>query len=280
MNDEIREFCPKCSNPLEDGQDFCPKCGTKKAVPEMITCRECGAVLQKDQGFCPKCGHRASPAADVPAAAATGGIGTGNVKKIVKFVLVPVFAVLAVALIIFTVSGLFPNTEKLLAAGKYEQAYNAAPPSDKDRILMENIAATVSSKSANSLKDRSSFELREAWFGDDCSRVVLEVGGKNAYGGIVTNYWYYTYDEDKEEFSLFTTYTSLEEEKENSWDDDDTKLEKLLKNIFLITVKNIIRDGEKLPKSSVKNINSLFERDLLEDVGLIRAVYLRMPSDS
>jgi hypothetical protein len=61
----------------------------------------------------------------------------------------------------------------------------------------------------------------------------------------------------------------LVEEEYSIYDDASDTAEKLVKNAARKLVSDIINDKDlKLDKSSVENINQLFEEDLLEDIPL------------
>lgn len=271
----ISDVCAKCGAPLGDGQDFCPKCGARKGEPSVNVCGKCGAQLQDGQEFCSKCGQKVGLAVDSIVVSKIGQFNSATNKKNKKKKMAPfiiIGAILAVILVVVLIVLMSPTVEKLTAEGNYEKAYIVASDSEKDTVMQENAVAVVCALSADSLKDRSSFELREAYINEDYSSIVLSVAGKNSYGGIVTNYWYYSYNKEEKTFNLMTTYSTLEEEEEYSFDDAETKLEKSFNNLFLIYVKEIIRSGDELPKDNVKNINHLFTEDLLDGVNLIDAV--------
>jgi hypothetical protein len=271
----ISDVCAKCGTPLGDGQDFCSKCGTRKGAPAANVCGKCGATLQDGQEFCPKCGQKVGLVVDSAFAVKVGQFNTGVAKKNKKKMIIPIAIVVGLAIVIAAIVGIvkaLPTVEKMVAVGNYEKAYDIAKDVDKDTVMQENAIAVVCALSADALKDRSSFELRDAYINDDYSKIVLQVAGKNSYGGIVTNYWYYTYDTDDKEFQLWTTYSDLEKEEYSKYDDTDEFLEKMLKNMGLDNVKTVIRSGHKLSKNSVKNINNLFTEELLDSVDLIDAV--------
>ena len=106
-------------------------------------------------------------------------------------------------------------------------------------------------------------------------RVVLYINGANSYGASVGSYWYYTYDDNKSAYSLYTTLSDLDEETTYSWDDSSEKIEKLLKNQARTIVKQIINSDsyglnvEELGHRGITNINNLFENGTLDNVYLM-----------
>lgn len=189
-------------------------------------------------------------------------------------ILLIVLGVVVGGLILFGVVSLaLPNTEELLAKGNYEMAYSRAKGDEKDEVLKENLIAYICKDIPEKMKDPSSFTLREAWYDQSGQRVVVRVGGTNSYGGTVSNYWYYTYDEDDQEYSLWCAVSDLEEEEANSWDDTDERLEILFENIARRNIKEVIRNSSmELSKTGVKHINQLFENEQLEDVELLEEI--------
>lgn len=264
--------CTNCEAVLGDGQEFCPKCGTPKNTPNINICGKCGNELVSGQEFCSKCGQKAGLFLDSSTADKINQVNAAMTKKKRKKALIPFIVVGIVLLGILgavMLPNLFPNVDKLLTVGDYTKAYKVASGDAKEDVYKENIVAYISANAADSLKDKSSFELRESYISSDYSKIVLQVAAKNSYGGIVTNYWYYTYDTDKKTYSLYTTFTDLEEETTYSFDDASEKLEKILKNAALDTVLDVISNGSELPKKNVKNINDLFSKDILSEVQLI-----------
>jgi hypothetical protein len=157
-----------------------------------------------------------------------------------------------------------------IAEGNYADAYNITEDEEqKKSIYIENIVAHVACDVPSGLKNPSSFELNYAWYDEESNIVILDVQGTNSYGGSVGSYYYYKWYDDDEDFLLYVSLSSLEEEEYSSYDDTSDKLEKLLKNAARGVVSDIINDKDlKLDKSSVENINQLFEEDLLEDIPL------------
>ena len=171
----------------------------------------------------------------------------------------------AVALGVYVL--LLPSTEDLLAQGEYEAAYNRAKADEKAEVLEENLVAYICKSIPEGMKNPSSFELRNAWCDMDAGKIVCEVGGSNSYGGIVTNLWYYTYDEEDGEYALYIAVSDLEEESSYSWDDFTDKLETWLENDAKEEIEKLMDEPSiKLNKAGVERINHMFQEGTLEDV--------------
>lgn len=57
-NNNSRAVCPKCGEPLNDGQRFCPKCGADTEMYKNRVCPKCGEPIADGQVFCTKCGAK------------------------------------------------------------------------------------------------------------------------------------------------------------------------------------------------------------------------------
>lgn len=260
-------ICLKCGEELSKGQEFCPICGTKKGNKNNKLCEKCGTVIEEGQKFCPKCGNKAkiSIQSDIVDK-------TKNIKKPVVFGIIGIIVVLLLGGCVASkvLPKIFVSTSELLSEGKYEEAYKKAKEDEKEDVLDENMIAIVSNLASESLKDPESFILRNAWYNKKDKRIVLEVSGNNSYGAKVTGYWYFTYDKDEEKYELYTSLSSLSEEKTYSYDDYEERIEKILKNAARKVVKGMINDDSiKIKKESIENINSLFEKEILDDVELL-----------
>ena len=189
-------------------------------------------------------------------------------------ILLIVLGVVVGGLILFGVVSLsLPNTEELLAKGDYKAAFSRAKDDEKDEVLKENLIAYICKDIPDKMKDPSSFVLRQAWYDPNGQDVVIEVGGTNSYGGVISNYWYYRYDEDDQEYSLWCTISDMDEEEITSYDDTEEKLEKLLKNAARIVIRRMVNDSSmEMDKNGVKRINQHFENEQLEDVELLEEI--------
>ena len=261
------DTCSNCGAVLTEGQEFCPKCGTPRKKKNV--CAKCGAELQEGQEFCPKCGQKVGLAVDNHVSSAinqfNAGIDKANAKRQKKpAVIAAATVIIILAVIAFTklAPKIFVSVEELCEQGEYEKAYKKASGDEKMDVLAENMVAHLSSETSDSLKDPSSFSLRDAWFnctyesGKVKMQSVLYVSGANSYGAKVSNYWLYVYDQDSSDWELWGTATSLDLDK-----DDDDYLTSMVAKIVMESTNT-----EKLAKSSVKNINALFEEDKLDEV--------------
>lgn len=259
--------CLKCGEELKKDQEFCPICGTKKGNKNNKLCEKCGTVIEEGQKFCPKCGNKAklSIQSDIVSK-------TKNINKPLLFGIIGLVVILLLGGCVATklLPKIFVSTEELLAEGNYREAYDKAKKEEKQDILDENMMAVISNLAVEGLKDPESFILRNAWYDKSAKRVVLEVSGNNSYGAKVTGYWYFTYNKDDEKYVLYTSLSSLTEEKTYSFDDYKERIEKILKNAARKVVKNMINDDSiKIKKESIDNINNLFEKGILDDVEIL-----------
>ncbi len=261
--------CMNCQALLEEGQMFCPECGASQKK----VCPQCGAEIRDDQAFCPSCGQKVTNITGDNSQNAINQFNDNLEKQRNKKKAIPiVVSILAVcAVIIYLLISVFLNPQHYIEKANYQTAYKVANSSAKEDILRENTIAVVSADCIDSLKDSSSFELRDAWIQikEDSRIIILKVAANNSYGNQVINYWYYSYDKDDKEYSLYTTFSDFNEEKTYSWDDSNEKLEKLLKNLAKTTAQNVMKDGVNIKKNSINTINELFENDLLDDVTLL-----------
>lgn len=274
------DVCVNCGAPIGDGQAFCPKCGSPKGGVKKNVCSKCGAELQEGQEFCPKCGQKAGLVIDSGVNSAinqfNAGVNQANQKakkKPVKIIIAIAIALAVVVAGILIVPKLFVSVEDLCARGDYLKAYEKASGSEKESVKAESIAAERSAFSADNLKDPSSFKLRDAYYnegenddGTPNAQLVLYISGANSYGASVSSYWLYTWSNDKNSWQYFCSVSDLSEEEYKSYDDDDTRTEKLINNYGRISIKSTMSDGIKLSKAAVQRINSLFDEGKLDSV--------------
>lgn len=239
-------------------------------------CPRCGAVLQGEEAFCPRCGQGIIETAAVDKVSAEEFNKKVREKKnkatlIAGISVVGVFVIaMVIVAALFLAPKIFKSPEDYIAVGNYEQAYNVAKGDAREAIVKENLIAFISKDIPDSLKDPSSFSLREAWYDEVDQAIVLYVSGANSYGAKISNYWYYTCDSDDGVYELYVTLSSLEKEETKSWDDESDVLMKILENAARDRVKRMIADSSlKLDKTSIQNINKLFEEGLLEEVELL-----------
>lgn len=263
---EIR--CLNCQALLGEEQSFCPECGASLKK----NCQRCGAQLQEGQAFCPSCGQKAGDNIannNMDIEQFNAEIVKCKIKKKITPIILGLIGICAVA--IYFASTIFMNPQHYIEKGDYQKAYSVAKEEIKEDVLRENIVAVISADCVDSLKDSASFELRDAWIrvNDSSKVIILQVAANNSYGNKVVNYWYYSYDKEDKEYSLFTNFANFNEEKSYSWDDSSEKLEKALNNLAKITAKKVMSDGVKIKDESIDNINKLFEKDVLENVTLL-----------
>lgn len=242
---KTNSFCPKCGSLLKEGQVFCGSCGAKIDSPN-----DDKKAKRKIQ---PK----------------TIGIAGGIAAVII---------IIIIALVAFIIPELTKTPIDLIKENNWEQAYSKASDEEKDDVLIANLSASMSKDEIiDSLKDPSSFNLREIYFSKTSHELVLLVGGKNSYGGMVSSFYYFTWNEGEGKFSLYTSLSDLESETSSWYDSSDEKLEKVLKNIARAYVKTVIDDSDnKLNSDYVDAINHLFEEDTLEDVTLLGDVNIKL----
>ncbi len=232
-------------------------------------CKNCGAEINDNAIVCVNCGTEVKHNAKNEVSNKVKGMCSN--KKSKKIILL-VILFLGMCGMFFgkILPTLTVTTEDLLVEGNYEEAYKKADASEKEKVEFENLIAYISNQASDSMKNPSSFQLREAWYDKSNNRIVLCVNGTNSFGGIVSSYWYYNLNTEKNEYELFATLSSLETEKANSWDDDSEFLEKFAKNAAKIIVSEIIENDKlKLDDTSVDNINNLFKNGQLKKVQLL-----------
>ena len=302
------DICRNCGAPWLPGQTACPNCGAPKTDPAPVgeasadavtpTCPNCGTMLQEGQKFCPGCGQMlgaASPANPAgsfntgnpanpanpmnPMAMPYGApVGVKRKSKALPWVIVAVVVVVvaALAVLVLVSSDMFASVETLCARGDYTKAYEKASEGEKPAVKGESVAAECSAFAVDNLKDPSSFKLREVYYyestnddGTFFGEIVLYISGANSYGASVGSYWLFTWDDDDNEWSYFCSVSDLEQEEYSDYDDEDEKWEKIVNNFGRELIGVVKGNGIELDKSAVKRINTLFERDMLDDVTAI-----------
>lgn len=302
------EVCRHCGAAWTPGQAFCANCGAPKADPAPVgaasadatapTCPNCGTLLQEGQKFCPGCGQMlgaASPAGSFnsgdpmnpmnpanpmnPTAMPYGAPGIPKRKsKALPLAIVAVVVVLiaALATLVLVSSDTFASVATLCARGNYAKAYEKASEEEKPAVKGESVAAECSAFAVDNLKDPSSFKLREAYYyegtndkGEPYDYIALYLSGANSYGASVGSYWLFTWDDDDNEWFYFCSVSDLEQEEYSDYDDEDEKWEKTVNNFGRIMIELAQKSGIELDKDAVKRINTLFEKDMLDDVEAI-----------
>lgn len=237
----------------------------------LIKCPECGKEISSTSSVCIQCGYRIKRKTSKHSRRKRArNRAIRRISILASIILLLIIAIWG--FVKFASPALFITTDELLASGDYQKAYEKAhDDEEKTIVLAENAAAYACKDVITSLKDPSSFVLREGMYIAE-DHIVLEVSGKNGFGGYTTSYWVYEYDETLNTFEYACYLSDLEEEEYYSFDDYEESLEKLLNNIYRALIKDNLSNGRYtfLPEKSIKNINSLFENDLLEDVELIK----------
>ncbi len=165
----------------------------------------------------------------------------------------------------------------LLDKGKYEEAYPLLQADEdlQEIIVFENAVAFCCADYYPMLKNPDSFQLREVWFesyerNSGIPSIVLQTAGTNSYGGIVTSYELYTWNNDSRSFSLFNSVSDLDDEKDSDYDDSEERLDKSFNNLTRTLIRLVITDDDPMnEKIDVKRINRLFEDGFLEDMPLM-----------
>lgn len=218
-------------------------------------------------------GEVASAGIEEARANAENADGTKAVKtKRLKIILGSAAAVVVLIIAALLLPNMLTSVDDLCARGEYQKAYAKASDEVKLQVKAESIAAERCAYSAENLKDPSSFNLRAAYYNENygssglTGQLVLYISGKNSYGGTVSSYWLYTWDNDDREWSYFCSVSSLEDEEYKSYDDTDDRLEKLVNNLGRLSIKNTMTGGLKLDKNAIGRINALFENGILDNV--------------
>ena len=169
--------------------------------------------------------------------------------------------------------------DNYLKEADYKNAYECAKTDEERlRVIAENAAAVQSQYSGENLKDPTSFELRQAYYKEEpgfdkviVRSLVLMISGKNGFGANVTNYWYYTCNNEDRGWELSATLDDLSEEKYNSYDDIEESCRKILENIDKSSVNDLINEGYKLDKKSIARINEMYKEDTLSNVEWLKS---------
>ena len=158
----------------------------------------------------------------------------------------------------------------LIENGDFSSAYEYANDAEKTDVLAANLASHISADIVNSLKDPSSYTLREVWIEGEF--VVLKVGGSNSFGGQVNNYWLYGYQDDGS-YEHFTVISDLEEETISRFDTESEIEQKLIDNAARVAIQIVISKPEDEVSSTAVNwTNLLFSNKGFDDVELLDEV--------
>lgn len=157
-----------------------------------------------------------------------------------------------------------------IITGQFELAYTNAKDNKKD-ILFQNLIAYLCKEATDMLKDPDSFGIRELWFVEEDKHIVMEIEGTNSYGGVVSSYWLYTFDEDEKMYEFFENVElDLEKEEYSYYDDYEEEIEKLYYNIAIDYVDDIVfEDKYHMSDNIVEVMNLIKENDALDSIELL-----------
>lgn len=158
----------------------------------------------------------------------------------------------------------------LIENGDFSRAYEYANDAEKTDVLAANLASHISADIVGSLKDPSSYALREVWI--DGKAVILKVGGANSFGRQVNNYWFYGYQDDGS-YEYFTVISDLEEETISRFDTKSEIEQKLIDNEVRTAIRIFVSKSEDEVSSTAVNwTNLLFSNKGFDDVELLDEV--------
>lgn len=279
--DATAPTCPNCGTLLQEGQKFCPGCGQMLGAADPAGSFNTGNPMNPMNPANPMNPENPmNPANSMnPTAMPYGAPDIPKRKsKALPLVIVAVVVVLiaALATLVLVSSDTFASVETLCARGNYAKAYEKASEEEKPAVKAESIAAECSAFAVDNLKDPSSFKLREVYYyegtndkGEPYDYIALYLSGANSYGASVGSYWLFTWDDDDNEWFYFCSVSDLEQEEYSDYDDEDEKWEKTVNNFGRIMIELAQKSGIELDKDAVKRINTLFEKDMLDDVEAI-----------
>lgn len=264
-------FCKHCGTEIVDGNDYCNHCGRGIVDENEKHCVNCGKILEPKQSFCDSCGQKVATVI-IPKPVTNLKSKFSKKKIIISAVAVAVVVgIICVGVKVFPI--IFKSYDTYMAEGDYKKAYDKADQDEKELVLKENIAVVISSDIKESLKDSSSFVLRDVWVEEDMKNIVIKEQGNNSYGGAVSGYCWYKWDEEDEEYQCWISVSDFEEEEEYSWDDTDEKIEKLLTNSAKEHMEEIVSEKKlKLDSTVVARINELNKKGIMEKVELLNEV--------
>lgn len=272
--------CRNCGVEISDDSKKCVHCGAQVVLT--VRCKECKKEYDNTTNICPFCGKKNSNNIKNSIISVKSKVKekfVSNKKKVIVVSIVLVI-VLVLGFVGFKmIPKLFISSTEYLENGDYQNAYKKAKnDSEKEAVLFENLLATISYEVADGLKDPSSFNLSHVYYDKGKDEIVLEVVAKNSYGGNVTNYYDYEYDDDDNKYSLYCYLSSLEEESYKSYDTSSEKIEKAFKNIVRGRVSSMMKSKDKkVDDKMVDRINKLFKEKKLRDIELMNEVVILYP---
>lgn len=261
-------FCKHCGNEIVNNDDYCNRCGRNIYDESKRHCTNCGKVLETKQTFCDKCGQKVSSI--VVPKAVSDVKNKFSKKRIITAAIALVVLVSMVIAGVKLIPKLFVTYDAYMAEGDYKKAYDKAGEDEKELVIKENIAVIISALTKESLKDSDSFVLREVYVEEDMKNIVLKEQGNNSYGGAVSGYVWYQWDDEDAEFKSWGSCSDFDKEEFDSWDDTDDKIEKIANNFVKEHVKNVISEKKlKMDSAVVDRINGLNKNGKLGDIKLL-----------
>lgn len=161
------------------------------------------------------------------------------------------------------------SIKKYLENGDYISAYELADESEKPAILEENAIGSAYYHALGSETIKSIFvnpTLLNGWYETDSKKVVIQTISENTD---TDTYVYYRYDEDKNSYDVICIVGE-------SMSTDDCHIladlsnatplgEKAVKISVIQSLQEVIKNGEKLEKTRIDNINYLFANNKLTE---------------
>ncbi len=251
---DTSDTCRHCGAALTPSELFCTQCGTPRGEKKTEPCPGCGEKLTYGQKFCPRCGKKRSWKTGVKM-----NLQVQQSKCILKVigVLLVVCSLIAACVILALQSTSEPAPEltvsELCAEGRYAEAYEKAEAEDRRDIWLENSVAYLSAGILHELEQPEAFELKAAYWlekvdsdGSLSRYILFEVFEQTKYGYPKSNrYWVFEWVFDYGEWSEI--------------DSDESEA----------IAASVKQEGAKLRLSSTKRINTLFEKNLLENIELL-----------
>lgn len=297
--------CPTCGNGIDNGNEKiackCSACGNvmmgnlrdfvgintsifdEHADPfnnilqqdNKVYCSNCGIKLEAGEKFCHNCGSQIN----APMTFNHNRRNKISAKKLAAALTALILFTAAVIIGFKTVPKLFVTPEELMAEGNYEKALTKAKAEDRDRILVENLIVDICNDIKESMKDPSSFELRNVWYEPSGrKRIVLYTAGKNSMGGMAGSLDFYFFHEGR--YQMFTSIDNMDDEEYYSFDDLDDTVEKALNNLARICIREIRTDSNELDVEIIERINKLNEEGLIKKIKLLDEVKNIYPSET
>ena len=263
-------ICNKCNTELMQNQKFCHQCGHKvKADPLEENLHEANTSEQSNKGS--EGTEQVRSKNDQLNETDAKAHHQNKKKAIVIAISAIIIAITAIGGIIL-IPEMFKDAEGYMAEGNYEKAYEKAETNkEKLQVKIENLAAVQAASLINTLKDPSSFSLRDAYYQEqknnygtvEC-KLVLHVTGKNSFGANVGNYWLYSFNPHKNKWEYLCYVADLE------IDSDPSKNRKTaIESMGKVIVNGVIKSDVKLSKNGIQRINKMFKEDKLDEIKLL-----------